>query len=295
MRDRWLASSPRTAGSFTRHAEVLARLMRRLREDPDLLFFETQISPEWERLMKGATDAPPPAGLGLPDTSPERRAGFHFCSALLQLMEDVYLDLNLEEDGDHPDNSGWMNLFHHWAWSSMFRVTWMINASCFGARFRRYCEVRLGMDPRVIGRIQVIPANGPADSRLNFRERQLLAAAGFDWTTHRLCLLEMVVTRPDQSALDLTELTVGMAVVSGTSGPGRLAYLRIQDHLRSMGLARRMLDAMVIGNQCPIERTSDWHELPESFPEPVKDEDRERVQRMLDSAYIRKLGMGTTA
>ena len=86
--------------------------------------------------MKGR-EAPLAAwSLSLPTSAREARAGFYFCINLLELMQSVYLDLNLEEEHDHPDNRGWMNLFKHWSWATMLRATYAICCSTFGARFR---------------------------------------------------------------------------------------------------------------------------------------------------------------
>jgi hypothetical protein len=292
LRQHWRASSPHTATSFTRHAEALAKLMRRLRDDGDLEFIETQMTPEWERLMTGAVDAvsvTAAASLGLPPKVAQRRAGFHFCNAVMQLMEDVYLDLNLETEHDHPDNSGWMNLFDHWSWSAMFRATWMISASCYGARFRAFCEDRLRLDPGSIGRIQIVPAETIEDARLNYRERELLRTPVFHWTPDKepdqLFRLEIVVRRPDPPHLDMMELTVGVAVVSHS---GRLVYFRIQQHLRTMGLAQRMIDAMVVEGMCPLAPEPEWRAGLAKLDEPVSGESQERVERMLDSAHIRR-------
>ncbi len=291
LRQRWRASSPNTAGSFTRHAEALVNLMRRLREDPDLQFLDTQMTPEWERLMADASDAArvtPAVSLGLPPRVAQRRAGFHFCNAILQLMEDVYLDLNLETQHDHPDNAGWMNLFDHWSWSTMFRVTWMISASCYGARFRSFCEARLRLDLASIGRIQVVPATSD-DARLNYREKSLLTSPVFrfdaDQEPDRLYLLEIVLQRPDPPHADTTNLTVGFAVVSAAN---QLVYFRIQQHLRTMGLARRMMDAMVLDGQCVVDQKPEWREGLSDLAEPVTRENQERVERMLDSAHFRR-------
>ena len=287
LRWRWYASSPRTEKSFTRHAEALTALMRRLGEEPALAFLDTQMSPAWERLMKGTNDVPV-AGLGLPAKAEERRAGYHFCNALMQLMEDVYLDLNLEEESGHPDNSGWMNLFQHWSWSAMFRATWVISASCYGGRFRNFCENKLGLDLSGTGRVEIVLADGFQDARLNFREKELLHAAGFDQATCTLHLAEVLVQRPDPPHDVMVELTVAIVVVSKAND---LVYLRVQEHLRNMGLARRILDAMIVGGQCLVGQRPPWHDLPADYPEPVTQENKERIERLLDSAHMRLRGV----
>jgi hypothetical protein len=286
LRQRWRASSPNTAASFTRHAETLAKLMLRLRQDPDLDFLDTQMTPEWERLMSGAKDAVTVQSaelLGLPAKVAQRRAGFHFVNGLLQLMEDVYLDLNLETEYCHPDNTGWMNLFNHWSWSAMFRSTWMISASCYGARFRSFCEDRLLLDPGSIGRIEIVEAKSRQDPHLNYRELALLSAPVLNQPGDQLYLLEIVVKRPDLPDEDMTRLTVGVAVVSADK---RLIYFRIQEHLRTMGLARRMLDAMVAKGMCPLDPGPGWRKELAGLAEPVTPENLERVERMLDAAHI---------
>ena len=264
VRWRWYAASPKTGASFTRHAEALTKLMRTLSTDPKLAFLNAQISPEWERLMQSAGDKLEPSGLGLPFKADERQAGFYFCNALMQLMEDVYLDLNLEEENDHPDNSGWMNLFRHWAWSAMFRATWVISASCYGARFRSFCENELDLDLATTGQVKIVPANYNS-AQLNYRAKEMLAAAGFEHHGQKLYLAH--------------------------TAAGELAYLRVQEHLRDMGLARRILDAMVVEGQCLVSRKALWHELPVGFPEPVTPENKERIERLLESAHMRRAGI----
>ena len=204
-----------------------------------------------------------PSGLGLPFKADERQAGFYFCNALMQLMEDVYLDLNLEEENDHPDNSGWMNLFRHWAWSAMFRATWVISASCYGAQFRSFCENELDLDLATTGQVKIVPANYNS-AQLNYRAKEMLAAAGFEHHGQKLYLAH--------------------------TAAGELAYLRVQEHLRDMGLARRILDAMVVEGQCLVSRKALWHELPVGFPEPVTPENKERIERLLESAHMRRAG-----
>src|SRR4026209_2799482 len=66
---------------------------------------------------------------------------------MLQLMEDVFLDFDLDQYYDHIDNRGWMNLFQHWAWSGMLCATWAITGSMFDPRFQRFCRMWLGLRP----------------------------------------------------------------------------------------------------------------------------------------------------
>jgi hypothetical protein len=64
---------------------------------------------------------------------------------LIQLMENVFLDLRLDDFWFHPDNRGWAILFMRWARSPRFRAIWGKNRRTFGIRFEYFCEERLGL------------------------------------------------------------------------------------------------------------------------------------------------------
>ena len=289
LKQRWYAPSPKVAQSFSRHAEALVGLMKQLRENKLLSFFDKQISPEWDRLMKGAKEPPTPTDLGLPPTYEQRRAGFHFCNSLIQLMEEVYLDLDLEHEAEHPDNAGWINLFKHWSWSSMFRVSWVVGASCYGARFRNFCRDRLGLDHASLWDLVVTRTESWTNKRLNFREIELLSPRVFDTGVYDLYLLEIWINRPEpRSAFSgprtMAEFTVGVAVVDKRNK--RLAYFRIQDHLRRMGLARIMLAEMK--DRGLVLGTPQWAKGLSRLAEPVTSEAKESVERILASVPRRR-------
>ena len=68
----------------------LIELWDKIREDPDLETLDMG-------LLKG----------GLPPGRALSRAEFYACVEMIQLMENVYIDLHLEETWDHADNRGW--------------------------------------------------------------------------------------------------------------------------------------------------------------------------------------------
>jgi hypothetical protein len=76
-----------------------------------------------------------------PLTLHERSAGLE----LIQLMENAFLDLRLDDFWDHPDNRGWTILLSAWARSPRFRRIWQESHSVFGIRFEYFCESRLGL------------------------------------------------------------------------------------------------------------------------------------------------------
>jgi hypothetical protein len=145
---QWQAPNPHTAQNFTALTSRLSCLMNDLQKNPALEFLDQQFYPEWRVLNREDTTSTinHDSIFSLPDTSTDAfRQGFYFCNHLIQLMEDVYLDLDLETHSEHPDNRGWINLFRHWSWSAMFQACWTITACTFGTRFQRFCQFKLNM------------------------------------------------------------------------------------------------------------------------------------------------------
>ena len=267
LRQRWYPPSPATEKSFTRLAETMDEIFERARRDTDLDFLDPQFYPEWSSLLTGEPETEPPTWLP-PESKPEkRRAGFYFCNELIQLMENVYLDLDLEHDHDHPDNRGWMNLFRHWSWSGMFRVTWAIACSTYGKRFVDFCERKLGLQPfqglecqKAESLEKALAEKGP----LNFLERDMLQRFQKE-NGERIAevyTFDVVVQAPgaldskedsekkakkkaekkteeeSQKSSDTVCFRCGFAALDENR---QIVVFRIQDHLRKMGLARRAL------------------------------------------------------
>jgi hypothetical protein len=102
----------------------------------------------WERFRQTETLHPflkeltgGPAGVASAPTAAELAIGLE----LIQLMEDTFLDLRLDDFWEHPDNRGWAMLFTGWARSSKFRAVWINSRRTFGIRFEYFCEQRLGL------------------------------------------------------------------------------------------------------------------------------------------------------
>jgi len=127
--DVWAPSGVSTE-SFVDHARALGGIWERFRQSRslDLLIQE---------LM---ADSPAP-----PFT--DALAAEELCVALelLQLMENVFLDLRLDDFWDHPNNRGWAMLFTMWAKSSRLRAAWAAVRHSFGIRFEYFCGERLGL------------------------------------------------------------------------------------------------------------------------------------------------------
>ena len=258
--EAWHRPSRSVAAHFSRLGDAADELFERLRTSKELAFLSKQFYPEWRSLLGDARfDAKVQADdiADLPQQPDELRQGFYFCNSLIQLMETVYIDLELETDWDHPDNSGWVNLFNHWAWSGMFRVTWAVSAATYGRRFRTFCERRLNLD---LGNVVVDAAIDTTmaaaktqldNSGLNLHERQMVAdlplPADTQISIHRLELRVRNPIRPESK--ELIKFGFGFAVVVGAE----LAMYRVQDHLRGLGLGRKGLQALVQARHTPLD------------------------------------------
>lgn len=70
-------------------------------------------------------------------------AQHYFCMEALQLMEDAFDDLSLDDTFHHPDSRGWRMTFEHWVTSAALNQVWKGNRQNFGERFAKFW-LRLG-------------------------------------------------------------------------------------------------------------------------------------------------------
>ncbi len=273
---------------FIRHTEDLNRIARSVRDDPRLGFMALQLFPElWD--LETSTGAPLDRGdFGLPASGEALRCGFYVAHEMIQLMENVYLDLDLETQLDHPDNRGWMNLFRRWAWSSMFRASWAISASTFGARFQAFAERRYGL-----GTSEIVVRDPLASTALDLGDEEIESKTGLNFfEVELLRLFRELHKERGFSVLALAfPVALPAAAISGrdqhlmmncafavVGGERRLFYFRVQDHLRKMGVARRALEQLLL-----TETITADPELA-TFGVDVPDDLRERAQRLGDEA-----------
>ncbi len=69
----------------------------------------------------------------------------HAAVQMLQVMENAWLTMDLQENHAHPLNAGWMNLLQRWTKSTLFRRHWYILRHEFSRNFVTFCEQQLAV------------------------------------------------------------------------------------------------------------------------------------------------------
>ncbi len=128
--DLWAPIRSGSNQSFVQHGIEFNRLWDRFRQEPALA-----------TLLAELTQDPNLPNVRTPLNTTELTA----CMELLQLMENVFLDMRLDEYWDHPDSRGWAMLFSMWTKSSKFKEAWGRTKTTFGIRFEYFCHERLGL------------------------------------------------------------------------------------------------------------------------------------------------------
>ncbi len=148
LRSYWLTTPPGMRESFLGETDDLKDLERLLRDDPDLLRYDLEIYPELRSVF----------GIDPGAIAVNPRAALHTCNLQIQLMEQVYLAVNLEEFHSHALNRGWMNLFRRWTSAETFRLFWPTLCGMYSQQFVRFAEQHLNLS---IDEVVVLEAMGP--------------------------------------------------------------------------------------------------------------------------------------
>jgi len=158
LRSYWVTTPPGMQESFLGETDDLKDLERLLRDDPDLLRYDLEIYPELCSVF--GVD---PGGIAV-----NPRAALHTCNQQIQLMEQVYLAVKLEEFHGHSLNRGWMNLFRRWTSSATFRMFWPTVCSMYSQPFVRFAGQHFNLSITQATVLQ--PLEDGADLTSLFRE-----------------------------------------------------------------------------------------------------------------------------
>ena len=272
---QWVSPLEGVRDTFSTHGKAMGRLLETMRATPALAALDAQVYPAWTDLVPddGALDGPELRRTRLPRNG-DFRACFYFCQEVMQLMESVYHDLQLEQFWNHPDNRGWMNLFRYWSWSPMFRIAWGMSSPTYGTRFVTFCETRLGLPalPDLVEVREASPSGGQTWAEfcgalagvgaINHVERDVLTSPALGIAGRgegaRLFVLQLQWSKllVGDAAMS-SSTTFGIAVLNAADGGDELRLLRIQDHLRRLGLGTEFMRQLVqrrMADGCAITR-----------------------------------------
>ena len=129
LRSQWLPPASAPPGAFTEHAQTYSALLKRLSDDHDLRFLDSELLPGFR-----ADNRPD-------DASPAARKATLLVTDFIQLMENVYVDLNLEDTSqrEHEQNQGWIVLFKHWRKpDTLLDTVWQRVGHTYSKGFQRF-------------------------------------------------------------------------------------------------------------------------------------------------------------
>ena len=146
LRRRWFPPPPGLESSFLESTKGFVDLQETLLEDGNLRHLSFNLYPELQ-----------PGGGSVDKTQIEmRRAELHTVSIMLQVMENAWLGVRLDEFHAHPLNRGWMNVFRRWTNSSILRNYWPMLRGEYSQDFVSFCETELNLDAPEPSVVQIV-------------------------------------------------------------------------------------------------------------------------------------------
>jgi len=130
LRDYWYPVNPNIREGATRLGERLADLLQTIQNTPELQELGAELFPK----------------SGIVSTAkPNRVAEFYFCMSVLQLVEDVYFELELDREQwfSDPRIGGWRTLFKTWKKVPAMASVWAAQRSTFREDFQQFWMKRI--------------------------------------------------------------------------------------------------------------------------------------------------------
>jgi GNAT superfamily N-acetyltransferase len=128
LRRRGFPPLPESGENFLQAVEPFAELHKAFRDQ----------SPPSAVAQAMYSELPTPAG-GVADV--------HTSLLMVQVLENAWFTLNLDEQSAHPLHTGWMNLLHRWSQIPPLRECWPVIRHEFSRGFVEFCE-RVGGLPK---------------------------------------------------------------------------------------------------------------------------------------------------
>jgi Patatin-like phospholipase len=133
----WTEQPAVRVSSFVQHSDALMRLWQQAAKRSELSPLDESLLFGLKVLGKVPTVQPrqlDPAEAGL-----SRELGYT-CQQIIQLMENVFLDLDLAHHFDHPDHRGWMTIFLQWVQDPILQQVWPQTRQAYGHRFQHFWD-----------------------------------------------------------------------------------------------------------------------------------------------------------
>lgn len=126
LSDYWYPLNPALRDHATKHTRTLNDLLDKMRANEDLHDLGSKLFPGASFVPKTANPA----------------AEYFFCMMLIQLVEDVYVDFQLDSSQWHDDPriGGWMRIFKNWSKVSRMIETWDVGKKTFRKDFQQFWE-----------------------------------------------------------------------------------------------------------------------------------------------------------
>ena len=180
--------------------------------DPSISEYTFQVYPELHLDSQGHADPPKDKPDGERNVGENSRKIFHFCNLQMQLMENVFMALQLDkpENRNHYVNRGWINLFCRWAQAEYFRHAWAISIGTYSVGYQTFCEEALGLRSWVQWKLG-------EERELTHPERHYLAE---EKKSHRFKAGDVTVAGRTVAESQLWIAQMAMKVTPGSEGFG---------------------------------------------------------------------------
>jgi len=198
-------------------------------QDPDVAPYTYEIFPELTPANYDPTLAT--------DESERRRKIFHLCDSQIQLMENIYMTLQLEVPKNREDyqNRGWMNLFRRWAQAPTFQRSWAVTVSTYSDGFQRFCEDALQLRYSIRWRL-----GKPEEQELQPDRHHFIRLYDND----QLWVADMCI---ETTAGRTEKFPVGLAFIRPQiAKPPLLVYYCIREYYQKMRLLESMMKVLPV-------------------------------------------------
>jgi hypothetical protein len=182
----------------------------------------------------------------------QSRKIFHLCNQQMQLMENVFIALQLDNlrNREHHFNRGWMNLFRRWSQAPYFRRAWAVSIGNYCVGFQNFCEEALRLKSEITW-------SRAHEKDLTFREKKYLEK---EKANKRFKTADTIKKSKKQKAPDeiwqakmgvldpagkiIETFPVGFATLCISKKNIDLKFYRIRDYYREMSLLDKMIPAL---------------------------------------------------